>query len=351
MSVPGATNLAGVTYDENRELLYATDRNSNHLFVYQWDAENKELTLQGGTYKELDYGGAMGLAFDETTDILYVTNASSTVHTYDASDPNWPHIDNINVGRAAYDIDVDPDADVLYTGGYVGHTYLVKTDLNDPNDSEELDIGAGVIGLAVDHNTGLVYTTTYHNQLRVYDPSVYPFILTDSENISAGAGVCVPNGELSYKPWLWDSGDTNIYFYKEDAIENSNSCVDPTDTSSDEITYTIYFGNAVDDPNDPNYVGNMTNVVITDYLALEILADPNQMTISDDGTYDYETNTITWETGTLTAGATDSVSFTVKVTTMAEPMGTVDNYVEFETDKYFTTDTTETPVCCWGVER
>jgi len=66
------------------------------------------------------------------------------------------------------------------------------------------------------------------------------------------------------------------------------------------INYAITYANPVTVENDPNYLGPVENVVITDYLPDGI--DPNYIIISDDGIYDPETNTITWDIGTLEPG-------------------------------------------------
>jgi len=136
---PGANNLAGLAIEQRDNLvrLFTVDRGSNHLYVYHWDAEEKELTLEGGTYKELDYGGAMGISLDNVNHVLYVTNASNIVHYYDTD--TWTHQGSIDVGRIAYDIEVDAERKYLYTGGYYTHDYLVQTwigpdDPNDPGD-------------------------------------------------------------------------------------------------------------------------------------------------------------------------------------------------------------------------
>jgi len=83
----GASDLAGVELDyvdQDTTLLYTVDRGTNKLFVYDWDAEAKELTLlpyspSQDWYTLLPYNPqdadvfACGLALDEADGILYAS--------------------------------------------------------------------------------------------------------------------------------------------------------------------------------------------------------------------------------------------------------------------------------------
>lgn len=80
------------------------------------------------------------------------------------------------------------------------------------------------------------------------------------------------------------------------------------------LTYTITYSNTG--------AGPATNFVITDVLD-GFLQDPAP---SSPGTYDPATRTLTWNLGTLAAGASGSVSFTAKVSSAAAD-GTVINNV------------------------
>jgi subtilisin family serine protease len=87
--------------------------------------------------------------------------------------------------------------------------------------------------------------------------------------------------------------------------------VDP----NDEIIYTIYYGN----PNDPN-IGTLTDVNIVDYLPDEV--DPIN---PFDPNYNSSTHTYTWNIGTLSPGDSNSITLTVKVNNLAEPLGMITN--------------------------
>lgn len=41
----GASDLAGIVYDHDKKKVYTVDRNSDDLFVYNWNPQNKTLTL------------------------------------------------------------------------------------------------------------------------------------------------------------------------------------------------------------------------------------------------------------------------------------------------------------------
>jgi len=126
----GASDLTGVVLHQvnpNTTLLYTVDRGKNKLFVYNWDAEAKELTLLPYSPSQDWYTllpqdpesdpnvTAWGLCFDPFSDRLYVSQYSNIVYAYDpnisASDPHdrfrcTRKID-LGSGNTAMDIDVD----------------------------------------------------------------------------------------------------------------------------------------------------------------------------------------------------------------------------------------------------
>jgi DNA-binding beta-propeller fold protein YncE len=141
-TAPGAENLAGVVFDESKQKLYAVDRGSNKLFVYQWDPMTKSLALEGGTYKSLLYGGAMGIALDGANGYILVTNATNIVRYYDTNDPDFAYKGSIEIAvsgnsREAVGIAIDSTRRYMYTGSFTGssgqHYCVVRTDINDIN--------------------------------------------------------------------------------------------------------------------------------------------------------------------------------------------------------------------------
>jgi len=195
-----------------------------------------------------------------------------------------------------------------------------------------VDVGCSPAGIAVDQQSSLVYLTTYGDGGDTYYPSppcdrlmIYNSNLVkqawESGDIGNPAGVCVPSGDVSYKPPV---------FYLEKVDVNEPNCVLP----GDYITYEITYG--------PNGVDH-NNVVLTDYLPYEVdyenILDPN---------YNSQKHTYTWQIGTLDAGApNDSVTLTVKVNECAHPGSTISNYCEIESNAACTPGSVDTCVGSW----
>jgi len=320
VTAPGASDLAGIVFDDTRQKLYVVDRGTKNLFVYSWDAQREELSPDGTNPKTLTglgSWGAHGVALDTANGLLYVSDFTAAVHYYDTDD--WAHIGSVNVGEAAVDIDIDSQGRYLYAGGYRYHQSLVKVDLTS-GIAQSYEAQADVIGLAVDPDSGLVYATTSENDIRVYDASSYPFALTDYENIGAGTGVCVPVGDVSYKPDVFILG-------KDDGVVD---CVSP----SDQFTYTIsYNANGYAD----------TGVVITDCLPIEV----DYLSCTGGGVYDSGTHRVIWELGDISPSAWGTLEILVEVNNFARAGVTITNQVEMEGDTYYSKRTEDTSICCW----
>jgi len=89
VTATGASNLAGIVFDEARQKLYVVARETNHLFVYLWNATTKTLTPDGNnpkTLSELGGDGAYGISLDTANGHLYVTNYTNIIHYYDTDD-------------------------------------------------------------------------------------------------------------------------------------------------------------------------------------------------------------------------------------------------------------------------
>ena len=337
VTVTGSYSLVGIAFDQTKQKLYVLKRQDNRLYVYLWDPVRKKLTLEGDTYKTLENigtypNGAYGIALDENKERLYVSNKTSSVHYYDTN--SWNHVDSVDMNRVAVGIAVDPNRYYLYTGSWSGtsgdHTFLVRTDISDINNPtfDEYNVGAYVIGLTADEQTGFVYITDKSNEIKVFNTSTFPSdpCYSVDANIDEPRDIIV-RGDVSYKPPLLTLNKVDV---------NEPNSVLP----GDYITYTITYG--------PNGVDH-NNVVITDYLPFEVTYEfIDWSTFTSDPNYDPNNHTYTWEIGPLDANdPNDSVTLTVKVNEGADPNGVITNYCEIESDSAFFYATADTNVGSW----
>jgi len=334
----------GLAYDVSKQKLYAVRRASQtptkQVYIFSWDPETKQLT-DDNNIKILDeiYGGIYGIAFDDNDGIIYLSNGTSIIHMYDtANDWSYEGYFEIKPGgtsRQAVGIDVYNDGQggrYLYAGSWPhdsSHTYLTRTDIDDPNNSIEVDADEEVIGVAADDDTGLVYVTTFNRDIRVYGVTEGPaFVLLDTKETPGGNPAdIVLAGDVGYKA-------PQMSIEKDDGVDPNEVCGVVPD---EEITYTITFA---PDPNDH------TNVYVRDYLPLEVefvSADPN------DGEYDEDNHTYTWYIGDVDGGdPIADLELVVRVMLVAEPFSVITNEVEIESDTSYTRATETTAVCCWG---
>jgi len=333
--------LAGLVFDQSKQKLYAVGRQTDKLFVYQWDGATKTLTLEDDSPRILENISeqyrAFGISLDEDDQRLFVTDKTNAVKYYSTVDWSYQGSidivvdgnDRVAVGIALYDD--GQGSKYLYTGGYVHgqlNPFLVRSDITDINEPvfTEHDVGNdnAVIGATVNQETGLVYITTLNKHIEIYNNATFPTdpCCTETTGISGPADIIV-RGDVSYKDPF-----ATLTLVKEDDIVD---CVVP----NNEITYTITY-NANNDSD--------TNVVITDYLPVGV--DPNN---PSDLNYNSEKRTYTWNIGTLEPNQSGSVKLKVVVNNLAEPLGTITNYCEIEGDQYYTGfATVDTNVCCWG---
>jgi len=350
ITAPQASDLAGIVMDQGKEKVYTVDRRTNHLYVYSWDAEKLELTLDlpDPYYIELeDCLWAHGIALDEDNNRLYVADNTTAVKYYDSNDPDWSKLGQFTVSHHAIGIAVDGENQYVYTGNGMGignGTYLSQYDLNaNPNDAETtIDIGSPVLGIAVDQQTSLIYLTTYQtgdpnsqDRLLVYDPNISDpnfARLWSSSVLGSPAGVAVASG-VGYKP-------PSIEVRKYDDVDpNVSDCVEPNDT----ITYFIYYTPAQNDE---------PNVILVDILPAGVTflsAYPN------DGEYNDNTHRYTWELGTVTGhdpndpnNYDECLQLEVLVNTQANPGDKLTNIAQIEGDNSYDKAIRLTNICCWG---
>jgi len=176
----GEERLAGVVYDHDKRRLYCAARLTDrlHVFDFQWDAVTPQTQPVAGSPFKLAGSRSLVLALDEVDDLLYVANASSQVRVYRKSD--WSLSRTLTLQHPAVSIAVDAQRQILYTGaGYEGDRNLVQVNLISGQERwVPVDPEAGVIGLAVDDESGFVYVTTGRDNepggddLKVYSPAL-----------------------------------------------------------------------------------------------------------------------------------------------------------------------------------
>ncbi len=321
---PGAMDLAGIVYDHDKGLLYTVDRRTNVLYVYNWFPETKTLTHVPGSPFSLQNATAYGIALDEIDDLLYVANATNTVTVYRTSD--WKLVESITLSRMAISIAVDVRDGFVYTGaGYAGNMFLTQYHLATGTEKEvQVEPDAGVMGLGVDTDTGLVYMSTGRDtvsggdNLLVYDKALNQIDIITA--IGNPTGLAIPGRDIGYNP-------LNL---KKQVLRGAGAGTDEIKTvvPGDTYTYGIYFDNH------NNY--KVTDLTIVDSLPKEVTF----VTADDDGVngfYDYDeqtkTQTYTWTYMELPPGTSTLLEITVQVNPDVDAGKIITNSVMINTNQ------------------
>jgi uncharacterized repeat protein (TIGR01451 family) len=329
----GATNLAGIVYDQSKELLYCMDRSRPSLYVYRWDSAGKGLTLAPGAPFRLSGAVAFGIAVDEAKGELYVGGPTRTVRVYSTSD--WHLIKTITVSHVAISVAVDPVRHYLYVGGGYPVTdsyFLTQYDLlTEQEQSVPVDSNAGIMGLGVDPETGFVYASTGRNDetggddLLVFNPGLRQIGII--EDIGNPTGLVVPGGPISYNPLRLTKTVTMPAGPQAPTGQDR-----PQVTIGEELTYSICF-----DHNDLP----LTDVSVIDMLPVEMTF----VRATGDGVYgryDPQTHAYTWLSPPLSGGRTACLELVCRVEPNTPEGRTVTNWA--------TIDTRQTPPTTTAVE-
>ncbi len=321
-TAPGASDLAGIAVDQSKNKVYTVDRNKNKLYVYDWNSSTNTLTqVSGSPFSLPNVSAAFGIALDETRSRLYIGDISSTTVRY-FNTSTWAEAGNFSIpasDQKPMGIAVDTLRNVVYTGNasssYGSKGKLVKYDLNSATESSYILPGAtsgdNIVGLAVDEDTGYVYATT-GNQSSGGTDKVIVFssnlsVLKETADIGDPTGIAIPRAQISYNPLNFaKTGPQSI-------------------ASGANMDYNLCYDNTAN--NTP-----VTGLTITDTL-------PSGLTfVSATGGGTFSSGTVTWNLGTLPAGATQAcVKLTVNVTATS---GTITNNA--------TIDSNETPPTTQG---
>lgn len=325
VTAPGAVNLAGIVGDRDVNKVYTVDRYTDNLYVYTWDEGTTTLTLDaqydlpgivGGTI-----GGAFGIALDEANDILYVALNTTDVNYYNTADFTTL-AGTITLSRSAIGIAVDVSRGYLYTGaGWYSNEYLGQYNLATSAEAEvHLGAGVGVMGVTVDPDTGNVYCTSGYSSddLRAFDMALNQI---DTEPMPGDpTGLCVTGGK----------GVNPLALDKDDGL--GEGCVN----AGANITYDICFDNL-------NNEYDVHNVTIVDDLPAEI----NFVSATGGGAYDPGTSTVTWDIGTVLAGAQQACEqLVVQVDAATPPLTEITNYATIDSDETPVTTVDETTEVC-----
>lgn len=341
--------FGGLVFDNSRRRLYAARRDTKYICIYNWNPDSRNLLFI--EILQLDelagpLGQIFGISLDETDGMLYVSEGTNKIYMYDTND-DWSYEGYFEIKvdgneREAVGIDVYNDGEgsrYLYSGSRPhgeSHDYLVRTNIDDPNYAIEVLVGTAgdseeVAGVAVDDDTGLVYVTTFHQDIRVYTVNTEPnlVLLHVEETPGDNPADIVLAGDVQYKPWI-------IELTKSDDIAE-----EATAEGGDSIKYTLCYEN-----NEPNTI---TNVVLIDFLPAEVdfvSAEP-----SENGTYNSDPNfhTYTWQIGTVEPNTGPfCLDLNVKVNDTAVPWETIRNVCELEGDQSYGWADEFTDLGCWA---
>jgi uncharacterized repeat protein (TIGR01451 family) len=330
-----ANDLAGITYDHDKKLLYAIDRGSPNLYCYRWNADQGVLTDVEDSPFELKDAVGFGIALDEIEDELYVGGAGKEVRVYKTA--NWSLVRTISLRRIAISVAVDPKRGFLYAGGgYLGNYYLTQYNLLSGAETEvQIASDAGIMGLAVDPATGLIYFTTGldnragegeddRNDLMVYDTSLTRIQVLEHVGLDPTA-VVIPGRQISYNPLHL------VKIVEQPSVPPSPGVV-PEVPIGGEVTYEICF--------DQNaYV--LSSISIIDTLPPEVTF----VRADGDGTfgqYDAQTHTYTWHDPPLSEGTRTCLTLAAQVKPTVAVGTPITNSV--------TIDTAETPPTTTAVD-
>lgn len=321
LPIPNAVDLAGITYDHEKRLLYCTEAGGKTLHVAKWNPAKGSLLTALGSPFTLEDAMAYGIALDEYNDLLYVANAAQGITVYSTWD--WKLVRTLRTSRIATAIAVDPKRDCLYYGGgFFGDCHLSRYGVSDGITKETLVASdAGVMGLGVDLDTGLVYLTTGRDNrtdggdLMVFDETLKPHQLI--EDLERPAGLAIPVYSTSFNPLHLTKTVTSGLGGKPN--DNGPYYI----VIGDEVTYSICF-------DDAGY--GLTEVSIVDMLPAELAF----VSATGDGTigrYDAVAHAYTWNNPPVTADATACLELVARLQPDTPPGRIVTNRVTIDSDK------------------
>jgi hypothetical protein len=230
----------------------------------------------------------------------------------------WSYQSSSNWGLTSVDL-AAPGSDILSCWPNGQYDYMDGTSVSAP-------YVAGACALAWSMNPTL-------GHLDVKD-----IILSTVDQIPALNDLCVTGGRLNLFNALAIANASSLFLDKVDDI-NDGVGVMP----GDDIHYTISYANPITDPCDPNFIGDVNNAVITDflpdYLVFGSASGPNSI-------YHPRSHTVTWNIGILEPNDSCSVTLTVKVNSCITGYGIITNVCKIEGGNWARWSREDTPVLC-----
>ena len=113
------------------------------------------------------------------------------------------------------------------------------------------------------------------------------------------------------------------------------------------VEYSIDYGNPITDSGAVDYLGTLTDVVLTAELGEHIWPMPGDVVAYNGGSYNLIGRSITWDIGTLAPGASGTVYFTIKIMDTAEPGGEIITSAKLSSEKGWVRDSEYSAVCCF----
>jgi len=321
LGVSAAKNLAGIVYDHQKKLLYCAEMGQETLHVLNWNSLTGKITPVVGSPFALKGAMIYGIALDEYADLLYVASPSQGISVYSTYD--WSLVRTELAEAIAISIAVDPERDYLYYGGGFADNYnLTRRKISDRTKKEvEVDPEAGVMGLGVDPDSGLVYITTGRDNrpggkdLMVYNSELE--LLQVIEDIGRPTGLAIPFRNTSFNP---------LHLAK--TVENPLGGKANSDglfyvTIGDLVTYTISFDDGGLDP---------TEISVIDKLPAQVTF-VGATGLGAYARYDSTAHTVTWTNPSVTVGQTTTLEVVCRVK-MDTPAGQIiTNRVTIDSDK------------------
>lgn len=367
----------GIAVDRRRNLVYTVSiiggatvpSGTGSTLLSKYDvATATETTVDMGH-------GGVGVAVDEITTAGYVyvtggTTSGDNLTVWDpTTDPFTKKYDSGRIGNPAGlcipGVSWDPlnlsKVDGLVEGECINAgDYLTYTLCYDNTSTDAVTVFDVAITDFLPREVNFVSATQGHAQSVTYDPQAHTVSWDVGTSVPAGdPGDCfdvLVQVDPSTSPGLTMLNTCTIYWTQPDQLRNSTTkeretqvCVVPLELSKDDgrgeeecvdpgdsITYDICYANAA------NAI-NVHNVTLIDDLPPEV----QFLSTTGGGTYTSGTHTVSWDLGTLAAGAPqECVQLVVEVDPATLPGSVITNYATIDSDETPPTTDYESTIIC-----